>query len=77
MSGAVATVVNVVAGTPERGRGLYAVTGTLVRVAIGVFCGTAGAALFWLVAVRGTERDEHDSADDSHGSDRHPALGTR
>ena len=72
-----ATLVNFAAGTLERGRGLYDLDGNVVRVIIGVVCGTAGAATFWLTAVRGTELDEHDSAHDSHGGDRHTSLGTR
>jgi len=72
-----ATLVNLAAGTLERGRGLYDLDGTVVRVLIGVVCGTAGAATFWLVAVRGTELDEHDAAHDSHTGDRHASLGTR
>jgi hypothetical protein len=72
-----ATVVNLIAGTPERGRDLYAVTGTIVRVAIGVLCGTAGAAMFWLVAVRGSELNVHDQDSRPRPGDRHSSLGTR
>jgi hypothetical protein len=71
-----ATVVNLIAGTPERGRELHAVTGTIVRVTIGVFCGTAGAAMFWLVAVRGSELDVHGPEQRPHTGDRHASLGT-
>lgn len=72
-----ATLVNLAAGTFERGRGLYDVDGNVVRVIIGVVCGMAGAATFWLMAVRGTELDDHDSAHHAHTGDRHTSLGTR
>jgi hypothetical protein len=72
-----ASLVNLIAGTLERGQDLYDLDGNAVRVLIGLFCGTAGAATFWLVGVRGTELGEDDSRHDSHGSDRHASLGTR
>lgn len=72
-----ATLVNLAAGTLERGRGRYDLDGTVVRLLLGVVCGTAGAATFWLVAVSGTELDEHDATHDSHAGDRHASLGTR
>jgi len=52
-----ATIVNVVAGTPERGRELYGVAGNVARVAIGLGCGMVGAAVFWVIAVWGSELD--------------------
>lgn len=56
----VATTVNVVAGTPERGRELYGLAGNIARVAIGLGCGTVGAAVFWAIAIRKSELDGDD-----------------
>lgn len=74
---AAATVVNLLAGTLERGRELYEFDATAVRVLIGVLFGTAGATVFWVVAVRGTELEDHDPTHDSGAGDRHASLGTR
>ena len=56
----IATTVNLVAGTPERARALYGLAGNLARVAIGLGCGTLGAAVFWVIAIRGSELDGGD-----------------
>ena len=51
------TLVNLAAGTLERGRELYEIVPNLVRLAIGTLMGVSGAAIFWHGGLRGTELD--------------------
>jgi MFS family permease len=51
------TLVNLAAGTPERGRELYEIVPNLVRVLVGTFLGVSGAVIFWHIGVRDTELD--------------------
>jgi hypothetical protein len=52
-----ATLVNLAAGTLERGRELYEILPNLARVFVGTFLGVSGALIFWHVGVRDTELD--------------------
>jgi hypothetical protein len=66
----VATIVNLVAGTPERGRELYGLAGNAARVAIGLGCGMVGAAVFWIIGVWRSEFDGQGSGDPQHAGER-------
>jgi hypothetical protein len=64
-----ATLVNLAAGTLERGRELYEIGPNLLRALIGAVTGLTGASIFWFVGVRDTELDP-DHVDMPAGADR-------